>query len=763
MPGSGVALSGFLGNSVAISGDTAVAGAPGDDIGSNLDQGSAYVFVRSGTTWVLQQKLTAADGAASDQFGWSVAVSGSTIVVGSPGDDINANADQGSAYVFVRSGTTWALQRKLMQADGAAVDNFGWGVALNGNTAVVSAFRDDEGVQQDNGSAYVFVRSGTTWTQQAKLLAEDRSSASQFGYSVGVSGDFVIVGARFEGVGLLSSDRGAAYIFARSGTVWKQQSKLVAADRGPGDHFGYSVAIDGDTAVVGSRFDDVGLNIDQGSAYVFTRTDTSWRQRAKLTASDGAPHDEFGVSVAISDDIIVVGASQNAGRNGKAYFFGLNGSTWVQQPTLFATDGAPGDFFGSSVAISAGTAVVGAVFDDSLRGSAYIFSPLTLSGVSTVQFTSATQSVNEATRKVLVTVTRTGYLLSPASVNFATVDGSANRRKDYTQALGTLRFAVGESSKTITVFITDDVVPEPPETFTVELKEPVGTALGTTPTTAVTINSNDTVLGGNPVDGASFSSDFFVRQHYVDFLNREADASGLAFWKNEIDSCGANAQCREVKKINVSAAFFLSIEFQETGYFVYRMYKAAYGDATSPGVAGTVPVIRLEDFLPDTQDIGQGVQVNVGNWQQQLENNKNAYALDFVQRPRLHAALPMTLTPAQFVDQLDLNSGRVLSPVERAQLITELALNNNVLGRASVLRKVAEDADLRGNELRRAFVLMQYFGYLRRDPDDPDVDADFRGWKFWLDKLNQSNGNFVSAEMVKAFITSDEYKNRFVQ
>ena len=174
-----------------------------------------------------------------------------------------------------------------------------------------------------------------------------------------------------------------------------------------------------------------------------------------------------------------------------------------------------------------------------------------------------------------------------------------------------------------------------------------------------------------------------------------------------------------------------------------------------------MPVIRLNEFLPDTQRIGQGVQVGVGNWEQQLEANKNAYMLEFVQRQRFLNAFPTSLTPAQFVDKLNLNSGGVLSQAERDQLVAELTAATDVnQGRASVVRRVAEDADMRRNESNRAFVLMQYYGYLRRNPDDPQ-DTDFRGWEFWLGKLNQFNGNFVSAEMVRAFITSIEYTERF--
>jgi hypothetical protein len=268
----------------------------------------------------------------------------------------------------------------------------------------------------------------------------------------------------------------------------------------------------------------------------------------------------------------------------------------------------------------------------------------------------------------------------------------------------------------------------------------------------------DSIPSSNPIE----VSQTFVTQHYDDFLNRVPDSSGLAFWTNQITSCGTNTQCAEVRRINVSAAFFVSIEFQETGYLVYRMYKAAYGDATSPGVSGTVPIIRLEEFLPDTQKIGQGVQVNVGNWQQQLENNKNAFALEFVQRPRFTSAYPSNMTPTDFVNKLNQQAGGVLSAGERTQLINELSANNTNAGRASVFRKVAEDADLTRNEYNRAFVLAQYYGYLRRNPDAAP-DGNFSGWKFWLDKLNQFNGNYINAEMVKAFISSAEYRQRFGQ
>jgi hypothetical protein len=256
---------------------------------------------------------------------------------------------------------------------------------------------------------------------------------------------------------------------------------------------------------------------------------------------------------------------------------------------------------------------------------------------------------------------------------------------------------------------------------------------------------------------------FFVTQHYRDFLNREPDASGLAFWVNEITSCGTNAQCIQVKRVNVSAAFFLSIEFQETGYLVYRFYKAAYGNLPNAPVP-----LRFNEFLPDTQQIGLEVVVGTADWQTRLEANKRAYAAAFGARSSLASVLPASLTPTQFVDALYTNGGIVSPPSsERTAAINEFAGAGNTAdtaARGRALRRVAENSTLAQHELNRAFVLMQYYGYLRRNPyDPPESTLDYQGYNFWLGKLNQFNGDYVAAEMVKAFLVSGEYRERFVQ
>jgi hypothetical protein len=381
-----------------------------------------------------------------------------------------------------------------------------------------------------------------------------------------------------------------------------------------------------------------------------------------------------------------------------------------------------------------------------------------------VQLTSSNFSIGEAGTTLNVGVSRTGDTSGASTVEYTTSDTAgahdcnllntlASSRCDYLTTLGKLTFAAGETSKTFSIPIIDDVYAEGGETFTITLSNVTGATLGTA-TATLTITDNESVNGTNPIDTTSF----FVRQHYIDFLNREPDGPGLAFWSDQINSCGADPQCIEVKRINVSASFFLSIEFQETGYLVYRTYKSGFGDINPPTI---VPVpVRFLDFLRDTQQIGRGFQFLAPGSEALLEANKVAYMLAFVQRADFLGAFPNTLTAGEFVDKLNLNAGGVLSPAERTDLINGMSSPANVAQRAAVFRAVAEDSDLKNAESNKAFVLMQYFGYLRRNPNDAP-DPDFSGFYFWLAKLNQFNGNFVNAEMVKAFITSIEYRQRF--
>jgi hypothetical protein len=264
-------------------------------------------------------------------------------------------------------------------------------------------------------------------------------------------------------------------------------------------------------------------------------------------------------------------------------------------------------------------------------------------------------------------------------------------------------------------------------------------------------------------------ADFFVNQQYVDFLGRFPDQGGFDHWTNQITGCGANAGCVDFMRANTSGAFFLSIEFQETGYLVYRFYKAAYGDADGSAIINNtataikVPVIRRQEFLPDMNQIRSGVQVGIGNWAQQLEANKTAFAADFVQRSRFTTAYPTSLTPSDFVTQLFSKAGVTPTAQEQQDAVNEFGAAGNTAdaaARGRALRRIAENSALKTNENNRAFVLMQYFGYLRRNVNE-GPDTDYSGWKFWLDKLNAHGGDFHSAEMVKAFIVAGEYVNRF--
>lgn len=367
-----------------------------------------------------------------------------------------------------------------------------------------------------------------------------------------------------------------------------------------------------------------------------------------------------------------------------------------------------------------------------------------------IGFSSATAGVSEGAGKVQLTLNRTGDISGAAAVELTTSDGTAVQFSDYNISFATVFFAPGEASKTVDIFITDDGYSEASETFTVGLTNPQGGfQVGGITSNTVTIADNDIAPAVvNPIEGASF----FVRQHYIDFLNRAPDTPGLNFWTNEITSCGANAQCIDLKRVNVSAAFFLSIEFQKTGALVYLTHKAAVG-SNFPGPA-PVPVLYSQ-FEHDAQTLQQGLIFGQPNFDLTLEGNKQAFFADFVARPQFEVPLPVTLTPTQFVDALIANTGAAVPAATRTTAINGFfgAASSNLAGRASALRLIVESPAFAAAEFNRTFVTMEYFGYLRRDPDAG-------GFNFWLNKLNNFNGNFVNADMVKSFITSGEYRSR---
>lgn len=362
-----------FGNSVSLSGNTALIGAMGaQDYG--YASGSAYVFVWNGTTWNQQAKIIADDGVAGAEFGISVSISDDTALIGAY-QDMNHGAESGSAYVFTRNDTAWGQEAKLTSGDSAENDLFGYSVSMAGDTAIIGSYRDaDNG--DESGSAYVFARSGTSWSQQAKLIADDGATGDFFGWSVSVSGDTAIIGAHDDDdIGLNS---GSAYVFTRSGTSWNQQAKLIPLDGAAYDNFGYSVSLSNDSALIGADSDDDN-DYTSGSAYVFTRSGTVWSQQAKLIADDGARNDYFGQTVSMEGDTAIIGSyadDDNGKESGSVYIFERSGTAWSQQAKLLADDGATYDFFGRSVDLSGDTAIVGAYTDDdngSDSGSAYVF------------------------------------------------------------------------------------------------------------------------------------------------------------------------------------------------------------------------------------------------------------------------------------------------------------------------------------------------------------------------------------------------------
>lgn len=365
-----------LGNSVAVAGDTAVVGAPGDDSG----RGAAYVFSRSGDTWAQSARLTASDRSAGDSFGNSVAIDGETIVVGAPGFDTGAN-DVGALFTFARTGAAARTETATLTAsDAGSGDSLGWSVAIDGDTIVGGAYFDDNGgAILDQGSVYTFATTGAAArTQTAKLTATDGSEDDNLGASVAIDGDTIVAGATGNLVGVNAS-QGTVYTFARTGGNRTQTANLAASDGATADQLGRSVAIDGDTIVGGTQNDDG----NKGAVYTFARTGASPRtETAKLTASDGLAGDLLGASVAIEGATIAAGAfSDDVGSNpnqGTVYTFARTGAAArTETGTLNASDGDDNDSFGVSVAVSGSEIVAGASGDtvgsNAAQGSATAF------------------------------------------------------------------------------------------------------------------------------------------------------------------------------------------------------------------------------------------------------------------------------------------------------------------------------------------------------------------------------------------------------
>lgn len=415
-----------FGKAIAIDGDTMVVGAYAEDsnatgvngnqgngTGTTDEDGAVYVFVRSGTDWEQQAYLKPSHADPDKEFGASVAIAGNTIVVGAPRENSGANtingdpADNssgysGAVYVFTRSGTTWSQQAYIKASNAASGDLFGSCVAISGDTIAVGAPEQDS-TASNSGAAYLFVRSGTIWSQQAMVKASNAGSDNYFGHSIGISGDSIVVGADSENSSATGTTStlvtansganysGAAYVFVRSGSTWSQEAYLKASNTRTFSWFANSVAISGDTIVVGAPYEssnatgvdgtigNYNTKSSSGAAYVFVRSAGSWSQQAYVKASNTMAYALFGYSVSLSNNAMVIGAygelSSATGVNGSqtntnttdagaAYLFTRSGSTWTQQAYLKASNTGASDQFGLAVAVSGGTIAVGAFGED---------------------------------------------------------------------------------------------------------------------------------------------------------------------------------------------------------------------------------------------------------------------------------------------------------------------------------------------------------------------------------------------------------------
>jgi hypothetical protein len=373
-----------------------------------------------------------------------------------------------------------------------------------------------------------------------------------------------------------------------------------------------------------------------------------------------------------------------------------------------------------------------------------------------------------------VTVNRTVTTTAAVTVDYATDDpgapancgalntGLASSRCDFPAMFGTLTFAANETQKTLDIPINQDSFVEGPEVFTINLSNPTsGSALATPSSPTITISDSPP-----PAANTSDDTSAFVRQQYHDFLNREPDAAGLAFWIDNINKCNdparrpagqTLAQCIEMQRINTSAAFLLSIEFLQSGGLVRDFYVAAVDRPSTNNMPGFI------EFERDTQSVQRGVTVGQGSWQASLDANRLAFMNQFVMRAEFVGLYPTTDTPTQYVDKLIAHAAVTLTSAERSAAINEFGAAitaSDPAARGRALLRVTQSTAFQQREFNRAFVHLQYFGYLRRDPNAAP-DTNFNGYNFWVSKLNAFGGNYITSEMIKAFLSSIEYRQRF--
>ena len=469
-----------FGFSVAVEGDTAVVGSPNDAVGSNAFQGSAYVYVRAGSSWVQQAKLTAGDGASSDLFGFDVAISGDTIVVGAQQRDFGSEIARGAVYVYRRVGNFWQQEVELVIGN-AGVKFFGDSVALEGDTLVIGAGLSDIDANNGQGAVYIYQRSGTSWSLQTKLTANDGQPNDYFGDDVAISEDRVVIGAPSR-----NGFRGAVYVFVRNGAGWLQQSTLIAPDAVGFENLGTSVAVSGDTILAGAVYGNRNGDIDNGAVYIYVFNGSFWELQTKLSENDSFVSsfgDYFGGSVALLGDVAVIGASLNtvngAAEQGSASVYTRSGTVWTRQSQLLSSDGTAADYFGTSVAVMGTTAVVGARFAGAggiNPGAAYVLG--VTPPLPTLQIGNATRREGDKKNHLLrfeVRMSRPSTV--PVTVLATTADVDARSGEDYIGGSTTYTFQPGELSLFVKVRVIADKIPEVDEQFTVNLSNPTGAVI----------------------------------------------------------------------------------------------------------------------------------------------------------------------------------------------------------------------------------------------------------------------------------------------